>query len=88
MVNKDEFQPLEEPSPRRDDPASARMVDEQELLKATLSWRLGGGRLEDTPGAQRFINGDPGKLEQVRLLERILTKYRAAGGQSKENRGR
>ena len=46
------------------------------LLAAILAWRPNGVPLEQLKDAREFAEGDPEKVEDVRLIQRILTKYR------------
>ncbi len=59
------------------------------LLDAILAWRPNGVPLEQIEGARKFADSDPEKVEDVRLIERLLAKYRKSntppGGKEADN---
>ncbi len=46
------------------------------LLDAILAWRPDSVPLEQLDGAREFADGDPERVEDLRLIERLLAKYR------------
>ena len=55
------------------------ITETEGLLAAILAWRLNGMPLEQLKGAREYVEGDPENLEDVRLIQRILEKYRKPG---------